>query len=236
MRSTTSRRAAPTAATTLNVTFALGTDPDIDTVNVQNRAQLALAAAAAGSGAPALPSARSRRRCCRSSALLAQEHLRLALSEQLRHDQRLDRCRAISGVGQATLFGPLDYSLRHLARHRPPHRVQPDAERRHRGRPESERPGGLGRHRRGAGRKTSSRFSSPSRPQGRLASRTSSPDRPARQSRRFGRPDQGRRPRRDSAPSRRTATAGSTARRRRRSASTSRPAPMRSTWPTMSAR
>src|SRR5947199_10690421 len=26
---------------TLNVTFALGTDPDIDTVNVQNRAQLA---------------------------------------------------------------------------------------------------------------------------------------------------------------------------------------------------
>src|ERR1700759_2047522 len=28
---------------TLNVTFALGTDPDIDTVNVQNRAQLAQA-------------------------------------------------------------------------------------------------------------------------------------------------------------------------------------------------
>lgn len=27
---------------TLNVTFALGTDPDIDTVNVQNRASLAI--------------------------------------------------------------------------------------------------------------------------------------------------------------------------------------------------
>ena len=33
---------------TLNVTFALGTNPDIDTVNVQNRATLAEAAIAAG--------------------------------------------------------------------------------------------------------------------------------------------------------------------------------------------
>ena len=53
---------------TLNVTFALGTDPDINTVNVQNRASLAM---------PQLPdrgvarrprrSARNPRRCCRSS-------------------------------------------------------------------------------------------------------------------------------------------------------------------------
>ena len=34
---------------TLNVTFALGTDPDINTVNVQNRASLADAATARGS-------------------------------------------------------------------------------------------------------------------------------------------------------------------------------------------
>ena len=33
---------------TLTVTFALGTDPDINTVNVQNRVSLARAAAAGG--------------------------------------------------------------------------------------------------------------------------------------------------------------------------------------------
>ena len=52
---------------TLTVTFALGTDPDINTVNVQNRASLAVPQLPTRFRAPACPSARNRRRCCRSS-------------------------------------------------------------------------------------------------------------------------------------------------------------------------
>ena len=74
---------------TLTVTFALGTDPDINTVNVQNRAQLAT---------PLLPQEVQRQGLVirkKSAALLqiithllAQEHLRRAVPEQLRDDQR----------------------------------------------------------------------------------------------------------------------------------------------------
>jgi HAE1 family hydrophobic/amphiphilic exporter-1 len=49
---------------TLTVTFALGTDPDINTVNVQNRAQLATAKRRRRSAARARRSRRSRRRSC----------------------------------------------------------------------------------------------------------------------------------------------------------------------------
>ena len=98
---------------TLNVTFALGTDPDINTVNVQNRAA-------------------SRRRNCpqevtrtgltirkKSSALLQVIKLyspkntydRVYLSNYATINV-IDPLSRIKGVGQATLFGPLDYSLR----------------------------------------------------------------------------------------------------------------------------
>ncbi len=73
---------------TLNVTFALGTDPDINTVNVQNRAALA---------EPQLPPEVTPPgpddpqevggTAAGDPALFAQEHLRLALSQQLRHHQ-----------------------------------------------------------------------------------------------------------------------------------------------------
>ena len=98
---------------TLTVTFALGTDPDINTVNVQNRAPLARRSCPQEVQRQGLSrSARNRRRCCRSSALFAQGHPRRALSQQLRDDQRHRPAVAHRGVGQASLFGPLDYSLR----------------------------------------------------------------------------------------------------------------------------
>ena len=74
---------------TLTVTFALGTDPDIDTVNVQNRAQLAT---------PLLPHEVQRQGLVirkKSAALLQiitinspKHSARRALSQQLRHHQR----------------------------------------------------------------------------------------------------------------------------------------------------
>ncbi|MFL5259128.1 MAG: efflux RND transporter permease subunit [Hyphomicrobiales bacterium] len=97
----------------LNVTFALGTDADIDTVNVQNRAQLAV---------PLLPPEVQRSGLTirkRSAALLQVITL---YSPKNTHDALflnnyatinvIDPISRIKGVGQATLFGPLDYSLR----------------------------------------------------------------------------------------------------------------------------
>jgi HAE1 family hydrophobic/amphiphilic exporter-1 len=98
---------------TLNVTFALGTDPDINTVNVQNRASLAI---------PQLPAEVSRQGLTirkKSAALLQVIQL---YSPKNTYDSLylsnyatiniLDPLSRIKGVGQATLFGPLDYSLR----------------------------------------------------------------------------------------------------------------------------
>jgi hydrophobic/amphiphilic exporter-1 (mainly G- bacteria), HAE1 family len=98
---------------TLNVTFALGTDPDIDTVNVQNRASLAI---------PQLPQEVSRQGLSirkKSAALLQVVQLyspkgtydALYLSNYATINV-IDTLSRIKGVGQATLFGPLDYSLR----------------------------------------------------------------------------------------------------------------------------
>src|SRR6266849_3163169 len=98
---------------TLTVTFALGTDPDINTVNVQNRAALAQ---------PLLPAEVTRAGLTirkRSSALLQVIQLSspnktydsLFLSNYVTINI-LDPLSRIKGVGQATLFGPLDYSLR----------------------------------------------------------------------------------------------------------------------------
>src|SRR6266550_8535111 len=98
---------------TLNVTFSLGTDPDIDTVNVQNRASLAT---------PLLPQEVQRQGLVirkKSAALLQVINI---YSPKNTHDALflnnyatinvIDPLARIRGVGQATLFGPLDYSLR----------------------------------------------------------------------------------------------------------------------------
>jgi multidrug efflux pump len=97
----------------LTVTFALGTDPDINTVNVQNRASLAT---------PQLPQEVSRAGLTirkKSAALLQVINL---YSPKGTYDavylsnyatiNLIDPLARIKGVGQATLFGPLDYSLR----------------------------------------------------------------------------------------------------------------------------
>ena len=98
---------------TLTVTFALGTDPDINTVNVQNRAQLAT---------PLLPQEVQRQGLVirkKSAALL---QVITISSPKNTHDALflnnyatiniIDPLSRIRGVGQATLFGPLDYSMR----------------------------------------------------------------------------------------------------------------------------
>jgi hydrophobic/amphiphilic exporter-1 (mainly G- bacteria), HAE1 family len=98
---------------TLNVTFSLGTDPDIDTVNVQNRASLAL---------PQLPAEVSRAGILvrkKSAALLQVINI---YSPKNTYDSVylsnyatinvIDALARIKGVGQVILFGPLDYSLR----------------------------------------------------------------------------------------------------------------------------
>ncbi len=98
---------------TLNVTFALGTAPDINTVNVQNRASLAT---------PQLPQEVSRTGLVirKKSAALLQV---IALySPKNTYDSIylsnyatinvIDALARINGVGQVTLFGPLDYSMR----------------------------------------------------------------------------------------------------------------------------
>src|SRR6516164_5995081 len=97
----------------LTVTFALGTDPDINTVNVQNRAQLAT---------PLLPQEVQRQGLVirkKSAALLQVINL---YSPKGTHDALwlnnyatinvIDPLARVHGVGQASLFGALDYSLR----------------------------------------------------------------------------------------------------------------------------
>jgi hydrophobe/amphiphile efflux-1 (HAE1) family protein len=97
----------------LAVSFELGTDPDINTVNVNNRAQTAL---------PLLPAEVTRQGLTvlkRSSAILqfmvlysengAQDTLFIANYATITILDELSRTR---GVGQASLFGNLKYSMR----------------------------------------------------------------------------------------------------------------------------
>ncbi|HTP93367.1 MAG TPA: multidrug efflux RND transporter permease subunit [Xanthobacteraceae bacterium] len=97
----------------LTVTFALGTDPDINTVNVQNRASLAI---------PQLPDEVSHAGLTvrkKSAALLQVINI---YSPKNTYDavylsnyatiNVIDPLARIKGVGQVTLFGPLNYSLR----------------------------------------------------------------------------------------------------------------------------
>jgi hydrophobe/amphiphile efflux-1 (HAE1) family protein len=97
----------------LTVSFALGTDPDIDTVNVNNRVQSAVAKL------PAIVQLQGVTAQKRSSAIL--EFLQF-YSEGGKQDPLfisnyvtinvLDALSRTPGVGQASLFGKLDYSMR----------------------------------------------------------------------------------------------------------------------------
>src|SRR5579875_681311 len=97
----------------LKVSFELGTDPDIDTVNVNNRVQVALSK---------LPEDVRKQGVTvkkQSSALLGVIAL---YSPKRTHDELyisnyvtinlLDQIKSTPGVGDATLFGPQDYSMR----------------------------------------------------------------------------------------------------------------------------
>ncbi|QQP88497.1 multidrug efflux RND transporter permease subunit [Skermanella sp. TT6] len=98
---------------TLTVTFAVGTDPDINTVNVQNRVRLAEAS---------LPEEVARQGVQvrqQSSAFL---QLISLVSESPEYDELflnnyarinlLDEISRVSGVGEARLFSEYDYSMR----------------------------------------------------------------------------------------------------------------------------
>ena len=98
---------------TLTVTFALGTDPDINTVNVQNRVTLA---------DPLLPEEVRRQGLTvrkRSSGLLQVIAIyspngtfdSLYLNNYATINV-IDVLKRVPGVGDASLFGPLDYSMR----------------------------------------------------------------------------------------------------------------------------
>jgi hydrophobe/amphiphile efflux-1 (HAE1) family protein len=97
----------------LNVSFALGTDPDIDTVNINNRVQLAL---------PMLPKEIQQQGLTvrkRSAAILQflgfsgepgkQDNLFVANYVTI---NVMDELARIPGVGQAQLFARLNYSMR----------------------------------------------------------------------------------------------------------------------------
>jgi hydrophobe/amphiphile efflux-1 (HAE1) family protein len=98
---------------TLRVSFELGTDPDINTVNVNNRVQVALSK---------LPEDVRKQGVTvkkQSSALLGVIAL---YSPKLTHDELyisnyvtinlLDQIKSTPGVGDASLFGPQDYAIR----------------------------------------------------------------------------------------------------------------------------
>jgi hydrophobe/amphiphile efflux-1 (HAE1) family protein len=97
----------------LTVSFALGTNPDIDTVNVNNRVQAAL------SRLPAIVQQQGVTVAKRSSAIL---QFMMLYSKNGKQDpvfltnyatiNMLDTLSRIPGVGQATLFGKLNYSMR----------------------------------------------------------------------------------------------------------------------------
>jgi multidrug efflux pump len=97
----------------LKVSFELGTDPDIDTVNVNNRVQVALSK---------LPEDVRKQGVTvkkQSSALLGviavyspkETHDELFISNYVTINL-LDDIRSSPGVGDATLFGPQDYAMR----------------------------------------------------------------------------------------------------------------------------
>ena len=99
---------------TLTASFELGTNPDINTVNVNNRVQIALVEPAARSAdARASRSRRNRRRCSASSRVYSPKHTHdpLFISNYVTINL-LDQIKSTPGVGDATLWGPQDYAMR----------------------------------------------------------------------------------------------------------------------------
>jgi hydrophobe/amphiphile efflux-1 (HAE1) family protein len=98
---------------TLIVSFELGTNPDINTVNVNNRVQVAL------SGLPETVQRQGVTVKKKSSALLGvialyspkHTHDSLFLSNYVTINM-LDQIKSTPGVGDANLWGPQDYSMR----------------------------------------------------------------------------------------------------------------------------
>ncbi len=98
---------------TLNVTFALGTDPDINTVNVQNRANLAQ---------PRLPDEVKRQGLTVKKKSTAMLQVVALYSPKHAYDglflsnyatiNVIDTLARVPGVGEVSQFGPLDYSMR----------------------------------------------------------------------------------------------------------------------------
>ena len=98
---------------TLNVSFALGTDPDINTVNVQNRVNQATAQ---------LPDEVKRQGLTVKKKSTAMLQVVALTSPKGSYDALflsnyatinvVDTLARVSGVGEVYLFGPLDYSMR----------------------------------------------------------------------------------------------------------------------------
>jgi hydrophobic/amphiphilic exporter-1 (mainly G- bacteria), HAE1 family len=98
---------------TLTITFAVGTDPDINTVNVQNRVKLAEAQLPQEVRTQGVSVVK------KSSAIL---QLIAFSSEKPEHDQLflsnyitiniLDKLKRVRGVGDVSLLTPTDYSMR----------------------------------------------------------------------------------------------------------------------------
>ena len=136
---------------TLTVSFELGTDPDINTVNVNNRVQVALSK---------LPEDVRRQGVTvkkQSSALLGvialyspkQTHDALFISNYVTINL-LDQIKSTPGVGDATLFGPAGLLDARLGPDRPADRPRSDHGRHHQRDQVAERAGRSGPDRRAA--------------------------------------------------------------------------------------
>ncbi|HUH85800.1 MAG TPA: efflux RND transporter permease subunit, partial [Stellaceae bacterium] len=98
---------------TLNVTFALATNPDINTVNVQNRASLAIPQLPDEVGREGLTVRKKSAALLQVIALYSPKHTYDAIYlSNYATINVIDTLSRINGVGQVTLFGPLDYSIR----------------------------------------------------------------------------------------------------------------------------
>jgi hydrophobe/amphiphile efflux-1 (HAE1) family protein len=98
---------------TLTVSFELGTDPDINTVNVNNRVQVALASLPAEVQQQGVTVKKKSSAMLNVIAVYAPDgrYDGLFLSNYLTINV-LDTLKRTPGVGDVTLFGPLDYSMR----------------------------------------------------------------------------------------------------------------------------
>jgi hydrophobe/amphiphile efflux-1 (HAE1) family protein len=98
---------------TLSVSFALGTNPDIATVNVNNRVQSAMARLPQEVQRAGVTVRKQSSAVLQFVAVLSDrpEHDPLFLSNYITINM-LDRLGRVPGIGQVSIFGALDYSMR----------------------------------------------------------------------------------------------------------------------------